>query len=182
VVAKRLVEVALVEVELRAVKFWRVDEPVTRRLERVVRPLVTLRVPVRLAALEIVWPFIVPEVMLPVLREVEKRLVEEAVVAKKLVVVAEVPVALVKRRSVIVPLVAVRVVAKRLVVVAWVVVDLVMLLKMCAPVQVGEKVWSIDRVAFEPPTREPRVAEVEIPVPAEREEVATDCTAPVPAP
>jgi hypothetical protein len=43
-------------------------------------------VPVRVAAEEMVWP----------LRVVAKRLVEEAVVAKKLVVVAEVPVAVVK--------------------------------------------------------------------------------------
>ena len=31
VVAKRLVEVALVEVDWRAVKFWRVVEPMTKR-------------------------------------------------------------------------------------------------------------------------------------------------------
>ena len=37
-----------------------------------------------------------PEVISPVLSEVEKRLVLEAVVEKKLVVVAEVPVALTK--------------------------------------------------------------------------------------
>lgn len=83
-------------------------------------------------------------------------------VAKKLVVVARVPVALLKvkfckvvepttRRSPVELMVevavpptlrelAVRIPAKRLVVVAWVVVDLVMLLKMWAPVQVGEKV------------------------------------------
>ena len=41
-------------------------------------------------------PVMAPAVMLPVLSEVEKRLVLEAVVAKKLVVVAEVPVALMK--------------------------------------------------------------------------------------
>jgi hypothetical protein len=96
-----LVVVALVVVEFIPVKFWRVEEPVTKRLERVVRPEVTLRVPVRLAADEIVWPFrrpavITPAWMFPVLSDVEKRLVDEAVVAKKLVVVALVPVALTK--------------------------------------------------------------------------------------
>ena len=39
VVAKNEVEVAFVEVEFCAVKFWRVDEPVTRRLLVVARPL-----------------------------------------------------------------------------------------------------------------------------------------------
>ena len=34
----KLVVVALVVVELIAVKFWRVDEPVTKRLPRVARP------------------------------------------------------------------------------------------------------------------------------------------------
>ena len=47
------------------------EEPVTKRFPKVARP----------------------PVMLPVLREVEKRLVEEAVVANRLVVVALVPVA-----------------------------------------------------------------------------------------
>jgi uncharacterized protein YqcC (DUF446 family) len=50
VVEKRVVVVALVEVLLRAVKFWRVEEPVTRALERVVRPEVMVTVPVKLAA------------------------------------------------------------------------------------------------------------------------------------
>ena len=49
-VAKRLVDVALVVVEFTPVKFCRVDEPVRSRLERVVRPPVAVRVPVRLAA------------------------------------------------------------------------------------------------------------------------------------
>jgi hypothetical protein len=94
-----LVEVALVVVDLRPVKFCRVEDPVTSKLERVVRPEVTLSVPVRLAALDIVWPFSRPEViapawMFPVLSEVEKRLVEDAMVAKKLVVVALVKVTL----------------------------------------------------------------------------------------
>ena len=82
--------------ELEAVKFWRVEEPVRRRFERVVRPAVAVRVPVKLAAEEMVWLLIKPEVIgpavrVPMLPEVEKRLVE-----KKLVVVALVPVALVK--------------------------------------------------------------------------------------
>lgn len=41
------------------------------------------------------------------------------------------------------------VVAKKLVVVAAVVVERVMLLKMCAPVQVGENVWSTVMVLVE---------------------------------
>jgi hypothetical protein len=61
VVAKKLVEVAEEEVELTAVKFWRVVEPLTKRVAKVPAPVVS---------------------------EVEKRLVEEAVVEKKLVVVA----------------------------------------------------------------------------------------------
>jgi hypothetical protein len=84
VVAKRLVVVALDDVELTAVKFWRVVEPTTRR-----SPL-ELMVEVAVAPILRV---------LPVMFE-EKRLVE----------VAEVEVLL------------------------------VMLLKMCAPVHVGEKV------------------------------------------
>jgi hypothetical protein len=96
------VVVALVVVLFRPVKFWRVEEPFTWTLERVVRPPVAVTVPVKLVAAEIVWPLIVPEVVtLPVLREVAKRLVEEAVVAKefvleKLVVVALLPVAFMK--------------------------------------------------------------------------------------
>ncbi len=38
VVAKRLVEVEVVVVEFDPVKFWRVDEPFTRRLAKVPRP------------------------------------------------------------------------------------------------------------------------------------------------
>ena len=60
--------------------------------------MATLRVPVKSAAEEMVWELMAPEVMRPVLREVEKRLVLDAVVEKRLVVVAEVPVALVKIR------------------------------------------------------------------------------------
>lgn len=73
----------------------------SKRLERVVRPEVTLSVPVKEAEEEIVWLFTKPEVMapkvtLPALIAVAKRLVDDAVVAKKLVVVAEVPVAFTK--------------------------------------------------------------------------------------
>ena len=87
VVAKKLVEVPLVEVELRRVMFWKVLDPFNRRLESVVRPAVAVNVPVKLAALDIVWPLINPEVIrpavkLPMLPLVEKRLVELAVVEK----------------------------------------------------------------------------------------------------
>ena len=51
---KRFVVVALVLVELIAVKFRRVEEPVIKRLERVVKPDVTLSVPVSEAAEEMV--------------------------------------------------------------------------------------------------------------------------------
>jgi len=105
--AKKLVVVAFVEVELRAVKFCRVEDPESKRFERVVRPPVAVTVPVKLAADEIVWPLIKPEVIapsveFPAVRAVAKRLVEEAVVAKKLVVVAfeEVELSAVKLRSV----------------------------------------------------------------------------------
>ncbi len=56
-------------------------EPDNKRLERVERPPVTVSVPVKLAELEIVWPLIKPEVTTPKLELVEKRLVDEAVVA-----------------------------------------------------------------------------------------------------
>jgi hypothetical protein len=82
VVEKWLVVVALVEVELRKVMFWRVEEPVTRRLA--------------IEAIEVIDP-IEPE---PRLKLVEKRLVDEAVVEKWLVVVALVVVALVTMMSV----------------------------------------------------------------------------------
>ena len=88
VVEKSVVVVALVVVELRAVKFWSVEEPLESRVPKVPRPVVVIvlppseRAPVKVAA--------------PVERVVAKRFVEEAVVAKKEVVVAEVPVALVK--------------------------------------------------------------------------------------
>ncbi len=110
-VAKRLVELAVVEkkfvvvaevpVAFTKVKFWRVEEPFNNKLESVANPPVAFNVPVKFAALEIVWPLINPEVMgpavrIPVVKLVEKRLVEEAVVAKKFVVVALVPVAFTK--------------------------------------------------------------------------------------
>ena len=53
-VAKKLVEVAEVVVELMAVKFWRVEEALRRRLERLVRPPVAVSVPVKEAAEEMV--------------------------------------------------------------------------------------------------------------------------------
>ena len=68
VVVKRLVVVAEVEVELRLVKFWRVVEPFTRRLEAVISEL---------------------EVRAPPVAVVKKRFVELAVVEKKFVEVAE---------------------------------------------------------------------------------------------
>ena len=69
------------------------------RLASVVTPLATLRVPVKLAAEEMVCELtnpevIAPRVALPVLRAVANRLVEEAVVEKIEVVVALVEVEL----------------------------------------------------------------------------------------
>jgi hypothetical protein len=104
------VDVALVVVEFRPVKFCSVDDPLERRLEALIDPAV----------------------MLPVLRDVEKRLVDEAVFAKKLVLVELVvvdcrpvkfcrvvePVARMLAavsRELMKPLVAARVVAKKLV-------------------------------------------------------------------
>ncbi len=54
VVAAKVVEVALVVVELVAVKFCRVVELIASKLDRVVRPLTAVSVPVKLAVLEIV--------------------------------------------------------------------------------------------------------------------------------
>jgi hypothetical protein len=95
--AKSEVVVAAVPVAFTKVKFWKVLEPVSKRFERVVSPPVAVSVPVKLAVDEMVWPFTKPEVMaprveFPALRAVAKRFVEEAVVAKKLVVVAAVVV------------------------------------------------------------------------------------------
>ena len=69
VVEKREVVVAEVPVAFRKVKFWRVEEALSKRLEKVAEP------DDKTAA---------------------ERLLEEAVVEKKLVVVAEVPVAFLK--------------------------------------------------------------------------------------
>jgi hypothetical protein len=57
-VAKKLVLVAWDEVELTAVKFWRVVDPVSWRFESVVSPPIAVRVPAR---------FVVP----PTAKEVE---------------------------------------------------------------------------------------------------------------
>jgi len=106
-VAKKLVVVAEVPVAFRKVKFWRVDEPVRRRFERVVSPAVAVRVPVKLAAEEMVWELMSPEVKapetvktwavpLPRVIELVRMSEVEALVAKKLVEVALVPVALKK--------------------------------------------------------------------------------------
>jgi hypothetical protein len=70
-----LVVVAELPVALKKVKFWKVEEPVRSRLGKVAIP-VNVRAP----------PF----------ELVKKRFVEEPVVVKKLVVVAEEPVAAVK--------------------------------------------------------------------------------------
>ena len=51
---KKFVVVACEEVELTAVKFCKVLEPVTWRLDSQVRPPVAVTVPVKFAALEIV--------------------------------------------------------------------------------------------------------------------------------
>lgn len=54
VVAKKLVVVAEVPVAFEKVKFWRVVEPDRRRFESEVRPAVAVKVPVKLAADEMV--------------------------------------------------------------------------------------------------------------------------------
>jgi hypothetical protein len=87
VVEKSVVEVALVVVELRPVKFCKVDEPSERRFPNVPR-LATVREPVKLAAEDIVWPFIKPEVTVPRFELVANKLVEEAVPEKMFEVVA----------------------------------------------------------------------------------------------
>ena len=94
VVAKLFVVVALVEVELSAVKFWRVEEPFTRRLARVPRPLMNV---------------------VPKFAAVANIFVELAVVAKRLVVVALVPVAFVKLKLPRIPVPRLKLVEKRLV-------------------------------------------------------------------
>ena len=67
VVVKRLVEVALVPVALMKVKFWRVLEPLSKRLAKVPSPVA---------------------VKLPPFAVVKNKFVEEAVVEKRLVEVA----------------------------------------------------------------------------------------------
>jgi hypothetical protein len=129
-------------------------------------------VPVRVAAEEMVWP----------LRVVAKRLVEEAVVAKKLVVVAEVPVAFEKVklwrvvepiavRLVVEPVTKARKLVKRLpVVVALVVVERVTSLrsvKVLSPLKPLLSVRRVDEAKLplqpvqEPTVRFPIVAELE---------------------
>lgn len=83
VTAKR-VAVALVVVALSAVKLMAVEEAVERKPPRVERP-VTESVPAEEREAKLPAP---EEVTLPTVRAVAKRLVEEAVVAKKLVEVA----------------------------------------------------------------------------------------------
>lgn len=61
----RFVEVAFVVVEFCAVKFWKVEEPVTKRFDSEVSPESTLSVPVKLAKEEMVWPLMRPEVISP---------------------------------------------------------------------------------------------------------------------
>ena len=79
-VAKNVVEVELVVVELIPVKFCNVEEARERKPPvSVVRPE-TATVPVKLAAEEIFCPLIRPDVIV-----VAKRLVEEATVAKNVV-------------------------------------------------------------------------------------------------
>ena len=80
VVAKLFVVVAAVPVAFTKVKFWSVEEPVTRRLPRVPRPVVVRVLPPSERAPVMV---VAPRYAL-----VAKRLVEEAVVAKKFVEVA----------------------------------------------------------------------------------------------
>jgi len=98
VVAKKLVEVLLVEVEFKKVILWKVDDALTRRFERLVRPAVAVRVPVKFAVAEIFWPFTRPEVMVfeprfkapveviaPVVRVARLAFVAKRVEAKRLV-------------------------------------------------------------------------------------------------
>lgn len=78
VVAKIEVEVELVVVERSAVKLFRVVDPLTKRLDEVTDPV---------------------DVTFPAFRFAVERLVDDALVAKKLVVVALVPVARVKVKA-----------------------------------------------------------------------------------
>ena len=63
---KRLVVVALVEVELRAVKFCKVDEPVVMRLPRVARPELLMMEDHRLVEKRLVVVALVPVAFLKV--------------------------------------------------------------------------------------------------------------------
>ena len=82
IVAKSVVEVALVVVEFNPVKFCKVVEPKTSRLANVPRPL---------------------DVRLPPMPVVKKRLVVDAVVENRLVVVADVVVDLVMLLKIFAP-------------------------------------------------------------------------------
>jgi len=121
VVAKKLVEVLLVEVEFKKVILWKVDEALTRRFERLVRPAVAVSVPVKFAVAEIFWPFTRPEVSVPRFAVVPKRLVEKKLVEVACEVVAFTPVKFCKvvedrcKALVMMAVVAERVVAKKLV-------------------------------------------------------------------
>ena len=124
-------EVALVEVELSAVKFCRVDDPVTKAFERVESPPVAVKVvptpsePVKLATADIVWELINPEVIVfdPRLRAPEEVIAPVVKVLAPLLSppdrVRAPPFAVVKNR-----LVELAVVANMFVVVALVEVEL----------------------------------------------------------
>ena len=103
VVEKKLVVVAFVEVELRKVIFWNVEEAVAKILAEVRRVVEVMFAKVGDAVVLTDWsnqslrvgaPFTVNTLPLTV-RLDENRLVELAVVLKKFVVVADVPVAVV---------------------------------------------------------------------------------------
>jgi hypothetical protein len=82
----------VVVVAPRAVKFWRVVEPVRRRFESVVNPPVAVSVPVKLAVDDMFCPLIKPEVIAVAKRFVVEAKVEKNVVEVALVVVALTPV------------------------------------------------------------------------------------------
>lgn len=103
-----------------------------------------------------------PSVPTPRLKLVENRLVLEAVVLKWFVEVALPIVTKPRLAFVLKRFVLDAVVEKILVVVAAVVVERVILSKICAPVHVGEKVWSTVKVLAVPPL----YAVPESPVPA----------------
>lgn len=117
VVEKILVVVAEVEVEFIAVKFWRVVEALAKILVEVREPEVNVPIvavlerksveeakPETYKELEVALEEVeFPKTPEPKLKTVAKREVEEAVVEKRLVVVAEVPVAVVKVKLVKAP-------------------------------------------------------------------------------